>query len=894
MDSNVEKLILQVDMGGSINSIKELKQHIESCKGAMVGFGRETEEYKALAKAAAEEQEKLNQIMIDSKSGTDAAAGSYNALSKEMAELKKQWRATADEMERAQLGEKINAINDQLKEMDASIGNYQRNVGNYANDFSKAMKPLEGELTRISPSLGVIIKSFDTLKGAINTTATAGVTGLKKIKAAFMSNPIGILLTVIATEIALIAKNWDTVVAGFTKGGIKAEAQLRNMHSQLEKNSQAIKDQTELMRAKGASDEEVLLREIELMDQNIEQWDEYIDLVINKYGMHSDRTLEAFDELNEKIEEQKEALVKARLSMESYLSSIEKTEAQSGMTKLEKEIDNVKRKSESLKELAGTLFDKGIINATEYLSYIRRIKQDTELAIKQAETNSKSGGGESKWAKEEREIQERNQKIADSFKTERELREAKYQEDLKLYKKHRKDTALLDKEYKRDMDELTRKEEEAQKKAYEAWNNRVNATLPKITILKNAMEDTFDVLENIAKVEEALDGKKFTENIQVSPEIKQMLKDLGTSESEWEVFVSEAKKAYAETYSAYIGEKMKQLGWSKENERKNAEEIFNINNAWWAKDANNRIKIDKDRAYSQIEIEEERAKALYEIQKEYLDKEEAIINATLANGSLPEEVLTEYQDKLYEIREQKRQMDVLREKEASDYRLELAHQELEAQLAMIDQINGAYQSFSNDISTILGSISSLYEQNISLMEQDGKVSEKEMERKKKGLKALKIVETTVACASIAADAASGIMSVWKGYAAETGVINTETAAATGPAAAATKAALDAKSLTSAILKTAMIATNATASMTAAIAGTVASLKGMSSSAGSSASAAATPTIDPYQPNYTANLTSQTETDNLVNAMSNANIWVSVTDIERGLGKAKVTQEESTF
>lgn len=893
MDSNVEKLILQVDMGGSINSIKELKQHIESCKGAMVGFGRETEEYKALAKTAAEEQEKLNQIMIDSKSGTDAAAGSYNALSKEMSELKKQWRATADEIERAQLGEKINAINDQLKDMDASIGNYQRNVGNYANDFSKAMKPLEGELSRINPSLGVIIKSFGTLKGSINATATAGVTGLKKVKAAFMSNPIGILLTVIATEIALIAKNWDTVVMAFTKGGVKAEAVLQNTHKQLEKNNQAIKEQTELMKAKGATDEEVLLREIELMDQNIEQWDEYVDLVVEKYGQKSKKAKEAFDELNEKIEEQKEALVKARNSMEEYLSKIEKNEAQSGMTKLEIEIDNVKKKSETLKKLAGKMFDEGILNAKEYQSYLQRIREDEALAIKQATENNKStGAGESKWMKEEREIQERNKKIADSFKTERELREAKYQEDLKLYKKHKKDTALLDKEYKRDMDEITRKEEEAQKKADEAWTNRVNATLPKITVLKDAMEEAFDVLEDIAKVEEALDGNTFGKNFQITPEIKKMLDELGTSESEWDVFVAEAKKAYAETYSAYVAEKMKEEGWSKENERKTAEEIFNINNAWWAEDANNRIKIDKDRAYTQIEIEEERAKALYEIQKAELDKEEQIIRATIANGSFPKEVLEDYQDKLYEIKEQKRQMDVLREKEASEYRLELAQQELDAQLAMIDQFNEAYQSFSNDISTILGSIASLYEQNISLMEESGDVSEKEMERKKKGLKALKIVETTVACASIAADAASGIMSVWKGYAAETGVINTETAAATGPAAAATKAALDAKSLTSAILKTAMITTNATASMTAAIAGTVASLKGMSSSAGSSA--AATPTIDPYQPNYTANLTSQTETDNLVNAMSNANIWVSVSDIERGLGKAKVTQEESTF
>ena len=49
--------------------------------------------------------------------------------------MRKQWKATSDEAERARIGERMGEINKQLKELDASIGNYQRNVGNYANSM---------------------------------------------------------------------------------------------------------------------------------------------------------------------------------------------------------------------------------------------------------------------------------------------------------------------------------------------------------------------------------------------------------------------------------------------------------------------------------------------------------------------------------------------------------------------------------------------------------------------------------------------------------------------------------------------------------------------------------------------------------------------------------------
>lgn len=157
------------------NSIKDYKQYIDKMQASMLTMDKTSEEYSKTANDVREAQERLNSVISDSKRGADAAEGSYNALSKQMAELKKQWKATADETERAELGKKINSINDQLKSLDGSIGNYQRNVGNYSSAFTGG--------------LGKIGESFKKLKGPIEASGTA-MGGLLKSATALLANPI--------------------------------------------------------------------------------------------------------------------------------------------------------------------------------------------------------------------------------------------------------------------------------------------------------------------------------------------------------------------------------------------------------------------------------------------------------------------------------------------------------------------------------------------------------------------------------------------------------------------------------------------------------------------------------------------------------------------------------
>ena len=84
--------------------------------------------------------------------------GSYNALVARMAELRREQRNIDYSTEKgkkdyAELAVKISAVNDQLKEMDALNGNYQRNVGNYSsalNGLNLAMAQVVRELPSLA------------------------------------------------------------------------------------------------------------------------------------------------------------------------------------------------------------------------------------------------------------------------------------------------------------------------------------------------------------------------------------------------------------------------------------------------------------------------------------------------------------------------------------------------------------------------------------------------------------------------------------------------------------------------------------------------------------------------------------------------------------------------
>ena len=179
------------DILDSIKTFKDYKTTIEQLSVSLSKMDEGTDEYEKTLSDLNKVQDAYNDAISVSKKKTDDAAGSYNALSREMSELKKAFRATNDESERQKIGEKIVSINDRLKDMDASIGNYQRNVGNYSSAFTDGLSKIGEKFAALNNPLALARKGVGALNGAFK---------------ALIANPIGaIIAAIVVTVKALVA-----------------------------------------------------------------------------------------------------------------------------------------------------------------------------------------------------------------------------------------------------------------------------------------------------------------------------------------------------------------------------------------------------------------------------------------------------------------------------------------------------------------------------------------------------------------------------------------------------------------------------------------------------------------------------------------------------------------
>lgn len=124
----------------------------------------------------------MNQELKNSSQSAASAEGSYNSLAVKMRELQQAAKATSDETERLNLSQKANEINQQLKSMDAEMGNYQRNVGDYASQFAGAM-------TQMGISLG-------GAENAFKLASTAGM-GFRGVLDVLRAHPIIAVVTLL-------------------------------------------------------------------------------------------------------------------------------------------------------------------------------------------------------------------------------------------------------------------------------------------------------------------------------------------------------------------------------------------------------------------------------------------------------------------------------------------------------------------------------------------------------------------------------------------------------------------------------------------------------------------------------------------------------------------------
>lgn len=131
--------VVKIETDEAQISMGDLRKEISILRDKLLNLDTASEEYKKTCEDINAIQGIITQTMNANKQTVTALEGSYNALSAEMSRLKKEWKATNDEATRDELGKQIAEINSQLKQMDGSIGVFNRNVGDYENAIGNAI-----------------------------------------------------------------------------------------------------------------------------------------------------------------------------------------------------------------------------------------------------------------------------------------------------------------------------------------------------------------------------------------------------------------------------------------------------------------------------------------------------------------------------------------------------------------------------------------------------------------------------------------------------------------------------------------------------------------------------------------------------------------------------------
>lgn len=205
MATMTQTTVLEVDTLKAVKSVQDLRDNISTLRKVIKEATIDSDEYKAAQEELAVQQNALREVQKGSAASTEelmrAAQGlgtSYAALSNQMAKLRAEYRTTEDEAKRARLANEIKDINDKLKDMDATRGVFSRNVGDYANQMSKAFSGVGQLLTPVGDGLQSIGIAAGGMIGPIGGVNTA----MKALNA----NPIFATVTVIVGVLAAIIR----------------------------------------------------------------------------------------------------------------------------------------------------------------------------------------------------------------------------------------------------------------------------------------------------------------------------------------------------------------------------------------------------------------------------------------------------------------------------------------------------------------------------------------------------------------------------------------------------------------------------------------------------------------------------------------------------------------
>ena len=172
MDS-LEIKVTTPGLDESITTVKELKKHITELRDKLVTTSYGTTEWDATVQELTTSVSKLTQVQKAEKDQVTLNEGSYKSIEAKMKELTQVYKTMAvvtdeDRQKQIALAVEINSLNDELKSLDAAIGNHQREVGNY----KAAFEGLKGTFEITTEAGQQLASGFSAVGGIIGVSAS--------------------------------------------------------------------------------------------------------------------------------------------------------------------------------------------------------------------------------------------------------------------------------------------------------------------------------------------------------------------------------------------------------------------------------------------------------------------------------------------------------------------------------------------------------------------------------------------------------------------------------------------------------------------------------------------------------------------------------------------------
>ena len=901
MASNLNEIL-----GRNIDSVKSLKTAIKELQDSMVGLDTDSQEYKDTASKLSAAQNALNATTKAGIEANLAAKDSIVGMQKEYNNLYDAYKKLSDEQRNSDIGksmaESLSNLSESINNSKKEVGNFTSNIGQYAQGATEAFN-----------QMGI---SVGALQGPFNL-ATKGAKGFKDILSVISAHPIIAMLSVL---IAILMK-----AASAIKDNEELTMRLHQAFSVFQPVLDMVSNGIDWLAEKIVKVVEGFGKLWEWLHRNNPEMSEQIKL--NKdLSKAEDDLVKKTREVNEENSKKQAEVERLREEAAATEDVFEKQSLLQEASRIQAEIDqaNIDLAKEDLRikeerakqtandtkaneELAAAKKKVGDLTA-EYSRHQKELNE--QLKTTTSEIKSQTSAEKDKWEDEKEELKKFNVEYEDSLKTREQLVNEHYDRLLELAKKHNEDTINIEKAKQKELNKirleglsLQRQDADESLKLVEESGDKQTAialqledldgkrkgALTKIGVLNDMVNMIYHGLHDESKLD------------RTSMETLNATLDAAYEKSDkWRDFVNangfEAlgdeykplKDAVAEVNAEY-GLSIKTITGLENAIAALELKILKLKGEWHnatidketTKDAEAQLEgLIKTVTYDTYEgyqayVEEQNRKAL-EIEKTAIEKELSHFSGTTEQKLA---LMQRYYEVVAEIRRQ-------------DYEDEKAKQQALDELRELQKsrIDGMIESLIDMTDKMASSLSSYKSTRESVIDSEikaGKISEAEGNRRKDRLLKLEKLERDFAIATIAADAASGIFKIWKGWATETGEINP----ASSHGNAIVLAGLNAASTLSAVAKSASLAATATAQIAAAKGKYIVAENNMiAGNGGAGGGVGATPALmdsTPYE--YTRTIQTTEEEDRL-----NAPIFVTVTDIEEGLAHRATVTNESSF